>query len=212
VIRNGINFELFQAKDYYRTRSRVRMICVCRMVPRKGLQFLIDAMESLGDCEVELQLIGSGQEYKRIHRYVLEQGLSDRIKLLGYIPRDQLPKYYAHAEIFILPSLSESFGQVLLEAMSCGLPVIASRVGGIPETIQDRVGGLLVPPGDSEALVGAIRFMADHPSARLRMGRKNAAIAREDYGWASIAQQYESLYFTKLAEREAIQGDMLKRS
>jgi glycosyltransferase involved in cell wall biosynthesis len=201
VIPNGINGKRFPAKPAGPERRHVRLISVCRMVPRKGLEFLIEAMQELRNDGIRLELIGSGHELSRVAALVTNLGLDDYVSLPGYIPSEQLYTHYHRADIFVLPSLSESFGQVLLEAMSCGLPVVASTAGGIPETIRHGRNGLLVPPRDSAALVEAVRWLANNPKQRARIGRFNAEHARQIYGWPAVAARYEALYYRAVNAR-----------
>ena len=204
VIGNGIDNDKFPAKPASSGSRTVRLISVCRMVPRKGLEYLIEAMKELKNDSIVLELIGSGQELDRIRRLVHDSGLEAYVKLPGYVASENLYAHYYRADIFVLPSLSESFGQVLLEAMSCGLPIVASAVGGIPETIRDWRNGLLIPPRDPAALAAAVRWLAANRDQRERMGRQNAEDARERFSWPKIAVQYEGLYYkaVDLADRQ----------
>jgi glycosyltransferase involved in cell wall biosynthesis len=164
-------------------------------VARKGLDCLIEAMSELKKDGAVLDLVGSGREYQRIARLVADRGLQRHVSMPGYVPSEQLYRYYHRADIFVLPSISESFGQVLLEAMSSGLPIVASAVGGIPETVRHGRNGLLVPPRDVAALVDAVRWLARNPRQCARIGRTNALQARESHAWPSIAVRYEELYY-----------------
>jgi len=203
LIANAVDADVFPTKADSTQNGRLRLLTVCRMVRRKGLQFLIEAMRELKDEGVELDLIGSGQEWHTVAQLVQKHSLQDCVTMLGYVPRDQLYQYYHQADIFVLPSLSESFGQVLLEAMSCGLPVIATAVGGIPETIRPERNGLLIPPSDSQKLVEAVRYLAARPALRDEIGRNNATHVRKHYSWSAVAARYESLYRDVLVgERE----------
>ncbi|MEO8464159.1 MAG: glycosyltransferase family 4 protein [Gammaproteobacteria bacterium] len=195
VIGNGIDSDKFPAKPPQPGSGPVSLITVCRMVPRKGLEYLIDAMTELKKDGIVLELVGSGQEQQRVRQLVRERGLEAHVILTGYVPAEKLYTHYHRADVFVLPSLSESFGQVLLEAMSCGLPIVATSIGGIPETVRDKTNGLLIPPRDPAALVAAVRWLAANRQQRERMGRYNAEQARARYTWSAISRQYESLYY-----------------
>jgi glycosyltransferase involved in cell wall biosynthesis len=203
VIGNGVDNDMFPAKPSSSTTEPVRLISVCRMVPRKGLEYLIEAMKELCKDGIELELVGSGQELDRIRRLVHDSGLAGCVKLPGYVPSESLYAHYHRADIFVVPSLSESFGQVLIEAMSCGLPIVASAVGGIPETVRDKRNGLLIPPRDPAAIVAAVRWLAANPRRRARMGRENAELARQSFSWPAIAAQYEGLYYQAVDKADA---------
>lgn len=194
VIRNAVDTEMFPRTTRSRRPGPLRLVCVCRLIRRKGLEHLVHAVGDLRDLGAELEIVGSGQQYEYLASLIDRLGLADRITLTGYVPRERLADHYNAADIFVLPSISESFGQVLLEAMSTGLPVIASRVGGIPEFVEHGVGGLLIEPGSREAIVGAVRQLAAEPELRRAMGARNYRQARDEHHWSSVARQYEELY------------------
>jgi glycosyltransferase involved in cell wall biosynthesis len=194
LIPNGVDEKQFPRKTAWKNEPKVRLITVCRMVGRKGLQHLIEAMRELQHSGVELWLVGSGQEQANIVRLVQRHELENCIWMPGYVRRERLYNFYQQADIFVLPSLSESFGQVLLEAMSTGLPVVATTVGGIPEIIHHKRGGLLIPRADPGAIVEAVRSLIAFPERLGKMGRYNATYARERYNWTSVATEYETLY------------------
>lgn len=204
VIRNGIDPSVFPSREPARRKRSVRLICVSRLVKRKGLEYLLAALPELKSDGVTLDIIGTGEQQSHIRSMVRRLGVEDCVNLIGYIPRESLAEFYHRADIFVLPSLSESFGQVLLEAMSCGLPVIASRVGGIPETLEHEKGGLLIEPGNSEAIIGAVRKLAADPLRRNSMSEYNRHIAVNEFGWSRIAEQYEKLYRKILDRSEHI--------
>lgn len=194
VIRNAVDTEMFPRTTRSRRPGPLRLVCVCRLIRRKGLEHLVHAVGDLRDLGAELEIVGSGQQYEYLASLIDRLGLADRITLTGYVPRERLADHYNAADIFVLPSISESFGQVLLEAMSTGLPVIASRVGGIPEFVEHGAGGLLIEPGSREAIVGAVRQLAAEPELRRAMGARNYRQARDEHHWSSVARQYEELY------------------
>ena len=195
VIRNAVDTEMFPRRPNRSNDGTLRLICVCRLIRRKGLHHLIHAVHDLRDQNVHLEIVGSGEQSRQLRALVESLGLEKHVNLTGYVPRERLADHYNSADIFVLPSISESFGQVLLEAMSSGLPVIASRVGGIPEVVEHGAGGLLIEPGSREAIVGAIRQLAAQPELRRRMGNWNYRQAHDKHHWSAIAREYEQLYF-----------------
>jgi glycosyltransferase involved in cell wall biosynthesis len=120
--------------------------------------------------------------------------------MLGYLPQEDLPLHYNQADVFVLPSLAESGGEAFLEAMSCGLPVVSTTAGGIPEYVAHGEGGLLVAPGDVAGLRGAIAALVRDEQARIRMGTFNRKRILEHYSWEKRALQYLEVY------REAVSG------
>ncbi len=200
VVGNGIDTEVFPRRPKPPTGKRIRLLCVCRLVRRKGLEYLLRAMPELARSGMTLDIVGTGECSDEVESLVERLDLTESVNLVGYVPRDGLADYYNRADIFILPSTSESFGQVLLEAMSCGLPVVASRVGGVPETLHDGDGGLLIDPASSESIVAAIRRLASDPAARTAMGAYNHELARNAFQWSGVAEKYEALYLQCLGE------------
>lgn len=202
VIGNAVCTDLFPQKQHGNLSKPVRLTCVCRLVKRKGIEHLLDAMQSLKNEGFLLEIVGTGDQEQSVRRLIEEKGLTNEVTMVGYVPRNCLAERYHASDIFVLPSLSESFGQVLLEAMSCGLPIVASRVGGIPETVEDGVNGLLVEPGCSASLAGAIRRLANDPDLCAKFGDNNARLARSHYGWSTIATRYEEVYAQAVGVRD----------
>lgn len=156
VIYDGVDADLFsprgerQASD----RTRPQVLFVGNLVPVKQVDLLLDAM---ADLDADLTIIGDGPMRKS-----LEDRANGRTRFLGAMPLAELPRYYHAADLFVLPSRSEGVPNVLLEASACGVPWVASNVGGIPE-IAHLGASRLVPPGDVAALRTAIREMLQNP-------------------------------------------------
>lgn len=145
------------------------MVSVGRLVPWKGFANLIEAIARLRDNFPQLQLliIGSGPEQSALENLIIEQGLTDRVRLLGEMPRNELFKYLATADIFVLNTSYEGFSHQLLEVLTFGLPILTTNIGGNPELIESGYNGLLVPPDDRQALVENIgRLLTDRVLAR----------------------------------------------
>jgi glycosyltransferase involved in cell wall biosynthesis len=114
---------------------------------------------------------------------------------LGYVSNDRLlSMVYSAADVFVMPSMQEAFGQAALEAMACGTPVVASDVGGIPELVRHNVTGLLVPAGDARALSEGIRFLLDNPEERARMSESGRRVAVSEYSLERQSRQYLAVY------------------
>ena len=133
-------------------------------------------------------------------------GLGESVRFVGPQPQSVLPLYYAAADVTVLPSYYESFGMVALEAMACGSPVIASRVGGLVTTVRDGVTGFLVPDGDVEALAERIDTLAGDPELRWRLGREGVRWAAQ-HRWPCVAEavckEYASLESRATAHLDA---------
>jgi len=183
VIYNGLDFSTLQPRS---TRSEVRqriglpesaMVVgtVARLHPVKGHQVLLEAASSLEAAYPDLYflLVGDGPLRAEIEQQISELGLRDRVLLTGFYP--EVADIYPALDLFCLPSLMEGMGLVLLEAMHFGLPVVASRVGGIPELVTDGETGLLVPAGDSKALSIALQKLLGDTDLRQNLGQRGQA-------------------------------------
>ena len=126
-------------------------------------------------------------------------GLRDTVHLLGH--RDDIEACLAGMDLFVLPSLNEGMGRALIEAMAAGLPVIASRVGGIPSVIDHERTGLLVPPGDAGALADALRRLLDRPEWATQLGMAASRSVDSRYGSVSMVQAIESIFAEALSVR-----------
>jgi glycosyltransferase involved in cell wall biosynthesis len=136
---------------------------------------------------------------------------AERVFLTGWRPHDQLPQSLNAADALVLPSVAEAFGLALVEAMACGVPVIACDAHGPSEIVRDGESGWLVAPDDERALEQALVEAVAQPGERLRRGQQAAAEARRRYGWGAIAAQTAALYDQVIAERERERTDPRQR-
>ena len=175
----------------------LRILFVGRLAIEKGLDVLLDACELL-DAEFELDIIGGGPLEAEIRARASDRG-GKRIRLLGERPRRELGAIYRDHHVFCLPARSETFGVVVLEALACGLPVIATNVGGMPDIVQHGTNGMLVPPEDAKALADALHAVARDESLRARL----AAHARESvlprFAWRAIGERMAEVLRTMRA-------------
>lgn len=197
VITNGIDTELFRPPVAPRDHTGpLRLLTVSRLVAWKGIQDLLSALGSFTADErkhYELTIVGEGSHRGALQSQAAALGL-ERVRFVGAVPQVELPRYYGAAELFVLPSLTESFGQVFGEAMACGLPIIGTQVGGIPEVVRHDRDGILVPAGDPAAVAAALKAM----SARRHDFDAIGAAAREhtvrSFSWPAVASAYLDLY------------------
>jgi glycogen synthase len=195
VIPPGVNPSLFEGpfEDPFSGVGKPRVLFVGRLAPQKGVHTLVAAAGLLEDPSAQLLLVGDGPERKALEREAKRIGVDDRLHFVGFVAHDRLPAVLAHADLLVLPSLYEELGTVLLEAMQGGLPIVASKTGGIPDVIEDGGNGVLVPPGEPEALARAInRLLADrHLACRLSEGAHERA---KDYDWKVLAERVLAVY------------------
>jgi glycosyltransferase involved in cell wall biosynthesis len=167
----------------------------------KGHEDLIDAVRPLFDTHPHLHIVmaGDGPCFDRIQEIVRSLGLERRIHLLGF--RTDVPNIFRGSDFFVLPTHQEALGQAYIEAMAAGLPVIGTRVDGVPELIEDDVNGLLVPPRDPKSLRDAIRRMTDDPQLRQRLVKESARITERGFTIGDMAYETAIFYRRGLRER-----------
>lgn len=143
-------------------------------------------------AEVRLQIAGDGPERARLEALAAELGVADAVQFLGF--RHNVTELMLAADVFLMSSHYEGISIALLEAMNCRLPVVATRVGGVPETVADGQTGLLVPDDDAAAMAAAMARLADDPALRQRLGDAGQAWQRGRFSIEATAQRYQQLY------------------
>lgn len=149
------------------------IISIGRLVKRKGFEFLIEAMNKIQNPNIKLLLVGDGPEKKQIQQLIKKYNLDNRVKLLGKVSTEEKYKLLLLSEIFVLPSLHEGFGIVILEAMSVGLPVIVTNNGGQTDIVLDGINGFLIPICNAEKIAEKILQLYLNPQLREKMSLNN---------------------------------------
>lgn len=202
IIPPGVNPSLFAGpfEDPFAGVGRPRVLFVGRLAPQKGVRTLVAAAGLLEDPSAHILLVGDGPQRPALEREARRIGVGGRLHFVGFVAHDRLPAVLDHADLLVLPSLYEELGTVLLEAMQAGLPIVASKTGGIPDVIEDGVNGMLVTSGDPEALARAIdRLLADRGLAcRLSEGARETG---KDYDWEVLAERVLAVYRSVTAGR-----------
>jgi hypothetical protein len=170
-----------------------------RMAPVKGIPHLLDAARQVCETAKDARFVLAGPW--QMGKTPPEFGFGKdgelnggRVSWKGHVSWEEMAALYRRAAVFVMPSWFESFGISVIEAMAFGLPVVASRAGALPETVQDGITGLLVPPGDSDALARAVLKLLEDPALRRRMGLAGQQRAREYYAADRVARQTLDLY------------------
>ncbi len=203
----GVDLTLFGAEGPAAPRRRAhRIMTVGRLVPRKGVDLVIRALRRLADNgidDVELVIAGGSGDAKRLEEdpearrlmnLATDLRVADRVVLEGQVPRERMPELLRSADAVVCAPWYEPFGIVPLEAMACGVPVIAAAVGGLIDTVVDGQTGLHVPPRDVEALAEAIRQVIENPEAAKELGSAGLARVHARYSWDRIAADTEKAY------------------
>ena len=210
VIRPGVNVERFSPlgpdQPEVDTGLPQRYIfCLSRIDSNKGHDLLLNAFDLVRRSVPSVHLVIGGGSPKgvgetetevlqTIRNIIREKGLQDNVDIVGYIPDELLAPAYQQAELFVLPSLFEPFGLTVLEAMACGRPVVASRLGGIREIITSGENGLLVDPrNDSEFAEAMVRLLKDSRLSQ-RLGQRGRRLVLEQFSWDGAAARHLDFY------------------
>jgi glycosyltransferase involved in cell wall biosynthesis len=204
VVLNGIDFDRVKLSEDY-DRDRVRrefveagshlLLIAARLHPEKGYEYLFEAMVKLKrrfNGKIKLLVAGKGALLDHYQRMVHSLGCDDVVTFLGF--RKDLPDLMAAADLFVLPSVAEAFGLALAEAIYLGTPVVATRVGGVPEIVDDGIDGKLVPPADSQALADAIAEMLSDADRRVIMAGRGRDKVIKRFRFEDMVRSYEAVY------------------
>jgi glycosyltransferase involved in cell wall biosynthesis len=199
ALRNGVDLELFCPEDRASARAAFAMsdrfviVSVGHLVERKGHHLVIEALTQMPD--VELYLAGAGEEEANLRSLTSRLGLADRVHFLGALPQTRLRSLYSAADCLVLASSREGWANVLLEAMACGTPVVASNVWGTPEVVADAAAGVLMNERSAKGIVGGV--------AKLRAALPARTATRayaEQFGWQPTTQGQLAIFRRILQE------------
>ena len=201
VVYNGIDINLFDG-DGSTCKKPNSLIVVGGYSPLKGLAHLLGAIKLLSnEMELNLTVVGGPPDGKYSSGLVREYGLQDRVTFTGRISHEDLVRCYSAAEVAVVPSLYEGFGFPAAEAMSCGVPVISTTAGALPEVVgPDGEAGILVPPGNADALASAIRRLMSDNDLRRRMGAAARRRIETHFTWEEAAKRTVAVYEELIAD------------
>jgi glycosyltransferase involved in cell wall biosynthesis len=169
------------------------------MIERKGFPVLVRAAERLRG-RATVVIVGDGEGRAAVEAEIRRRAVGDVVRLAGSLPNTELAALYEGCAVFCLPAIedsrgyTEALGVVSIEAMAHARPVVASRIGGIPDAVEHGVTGLLVPPGDPDALAWALLRVVGDPALAARMGQAGKERALTLFSWESIAERHLALY------------------
>lgn len=211
VVPCGVDLDLFRpdGRAEMRTPGVHRLVVVSRLVERKGIGNVVTALGDLPGAE--LVVAGGGDtddlrcdsEATRLISHARATGVSDRVELRGRIDRDAVPMLLRSADVVVCVPWYEPFGIVPLEAMACGIPVVASAVGGLVDTVVDGVTGIHVPPRRPDRVAEALRHLLADPALRACLGAAGVKRARARFSWARVADATLAAY-APILERAAM--------
>ena len=202
IVPNGVDFDSFNRyaesdiikKIGNKFGENKIILYVGPLIKRKGLEHLIRGMKNVLSkrTDVFLVLVGKGKNEKKLTRLSLQLGIAENVVFEGFVEEKSLPAYYTSCDIFVLPSLQEGFGMVLVEAMACGKPVIASNNTAIPEVVGDA--GVLVDPRSPNGLADAIIDLLNDEEKMRELGEKALKRVQENFTWDSSADKLLRIY------------------
>jgi glycosyltransferase involved in cell wall biosynthesis len=192
VLRNGVDLEFFKPVERERVRQRLDMrrrtlLSVGNLLAFKGHGVVIQALALLQDCD--LVIIGDGPDRIAFQALARECGVGERVRFAGPITQDELREYYGAADALVLASSREGWPNVLLEALACGTPVVATSVGGMPEIVASTEAGLVVSERTAEALAGGLRQLFSSIPDRAATRRY-----AEQFSWAATTKGQLDLF------------------
>ncbi len=204
VIYNGVDLDKFKPiPDQHSLRKRLGLpegsvgVCtVCRLVKEKGLLELLQAFEEITyqHPNVWLAIVGNGPFKKELKLWVQKRSLEKHVFFAGACPNEEVVYWLNAANIFTLASYNEGLPNVILEAMACARPVVATNVGGIPEAVIDRISAFLVPPRQIAPLVESLSKLIQCPELQIQMGKAGFEHVRNNYMWSQNTKTLVSVY------------------
>jgi glycosyltransferase involved in cell wall biosynthesis len=196
VVPFGVDTDLFKPAQTTEQPEEIEILYVGSLYALKGVPFLIQAIAYVrkNKTKANLTIVGEGSQKNALIALTKAFQIDKHVKFEGFVPNSDMPKYYNRCDIFCFPTLGEPFGKAVIEAMACRKPVIATKVGGNTEIIQDGVNGILVPPANSEALAAEIIRLINDAQERRRIGGAAREAAINRFSWDKIGEKYHHLY------------------
>ena len=204
LIPNGVDIKSFTKEVGERVKSDLKMrldkkegdvflVTSGRLAHKNGVDDVISAL-SLLPKNISFVVVGKGEQGSRLQTQANELGVSDRVKFLGFLPYEEIPKYLSVCDIFIRASRSEGFGNSFIEAMAAGIPVIATPVGGIPDFIDDRETGVFCSPDNPQSIAIAVSAILNDSTLKQRIVEKARSRVIERYSWDHIGSEMGEVF------------------
>ncbi|AXV40950.1 glycosyltransferase family 4 protein [Methanobacterium sp. BAmetb5] len=202
VIPFGVDTDFFRPLEVYKDENIFQILSVGYLIERKGFEYLIRAMPQVLEehANARLKIVGSGPLESELKELIYELELGDEVEIVKNISDDELLMVYNSADLFVLPSIvdsqgnTEGLGVVLLEAMACGLPVMGSNVGGIPDIIRDGETGILFIEKDSSMIAEKINLALENKPQMEKIATNGINEVKMKFSWDTIAKEYLDFY------------------
>jgi glycosyltransferase involved in cell wall biosynthesis len=201
VMTNAVDSDRFAPSEGREAGGRFRIVVPRRLFPKNGVEYFVRAMPLvIAELDAEAYVVGDGPEREKLRRLAVELGVSDRMEFLGARPNEEMPALLRDADLAVIPSLMEATSIAALEAMSCALPVVASRVGGLPEIIDEGVGAL-VEPMNPGALADAMVSLLTRPDLQ-ELGREARRRVVANWSISRMVERHLEIYNGLLDEAQ----------
>ena len=206
VIYNGVDVQKFKPRpdrtelrrDFGLEAEKKIVLFVGRLYHRKGLEILLRSIPPVLQEFSDVKFVISGKGFKEkeesLRNLAKQLDIEDHVTFMGYVPDEKLPNLYSASDIFVLPAIYENFPFAILEAQATGLPVISTKVGGIPEFLVDNENGFLIDAGDSAQLTQRVLALLQDPKLAKEMGMRGRKLIEEKFSWRLITSQVIDLY------------------
>lgn len=197
IIPNGIDTNQFIKLESYKvikSEDQFKILCVTRITPRKNIRYLIEAFDQLRQkyTNLSLQIVGEGDEKGNLEKLAKELDIEKQVNFVGLVSHEKLPAYYQSACVYVLPSQNEGMSNSMLEALSSGLPLLATDTGGTQELIENGINGFILKMKSAEDIAEKLEILIKDEELRKKMGASSREKA-EGMGWEKIAQKYISI-------------------
>lgn len=198
VIPFGVDLKKFRPEKYKKKRDKTVKIYITKLLrPKYGIDILIKAFSYL--CKelnnIELHIIGEGPLKEELINLTKSLSIDSKVKFWGYIKHSELPEIISQMDIFVMPSISESFGVAAIEASAMKIPVVASNIGGVPEVVIHNKTGFLFKPGDIKELEKYLKILITNKELREKMGIEGRKFVLDKYNWEKNVDEMEKLYY-----------------
>ena len=197
-VMNGIDLNVFYPDSKIRKIPFKLVTVASADVPLKGLDYLLKALSDLAEVysDISLSIIGEQKKGGHTERLIKKLNLEKRVNFFSNLTQEDLRKTYCEAELAIIPSLYEGFGFAAIEAMACGVPLISSSGGALPEVIKDT--GIIIPPKNVKEIYNSVDYLLSSPHSAKELAEKGLQRAKSKFSWSAIAKQLEKVYYKEI--------------
>lgn len=197
----GVDIDLFKNLNYKKDKSKIVIGIVKTLSPKYGIEYLIKAVKELEDIlekeifnKIEVHIYGKGYLEEKLKQLTVNLNLEEKIKFLGFIKNTDVPKAINKMDIFVVPSLEESFGVAAVEAMACEIPVIVSDADGLKEVVVNNETGFVIPKKDYEVIAKKLKELILNEELRIKFGKNGRKRVLELYNWNDNVENMIKIY------------------